>query len=191
MLAVSALQTHRWFSPAMCIARHAFTKHILGMKSEFFRKWICCIMYWCSEALETVCLFRSEMDSYRGYTGVCQRVQCKKVLWTLLPRALYFLLCSVYRTSANIWKEVNEIHKCYTIRDLVRFMFCWPCISKYACSETNLMHYLSSIYWVTIPLHVSGLLVAHHQEVAMNICIYIYICIYVLYVLVDCRRVRR
>jgi hypothetical protein len=34
-------------------------------------------------------------------------------------------------------------------------------------NETNLMHYLSSVYSVTIPLHVSGLLVAHHQEVAM------------------------
>jgi hypothetical protein len=32
------------------------------------------------------------------------------------------------------------------------------------------MHYLSSVYSVTIPLHVSGLLVAHHQEVAMYIC---------------------
>jgi hypothetical protein len=40
-----------------------------------------------------------------------------------------------------------------------------------ACNETNLMHYLSSLYWVTTPLHVSGLLVAHHQEAAMYICI--------------------
>jgi hypothetical protein len=30
----------------------------------------------------------------------------------------------------------------------------------YECNETNLMHYLSSVYSVTIPLHVSGLLVA-------------------------------
>jgi hypothetical protein len=37
------------------------------------------------------------------------------------------------------------------------------------CSETNLMHYLSSVYWVTTPLHVSGLLLAHHQEVAISI----------------------
>jgi hypothetical protein len=37
-----------------------------------------------------------------------------------------------------------------------------------ACNETNLMHYLlSSDYSVTIPLHVSGLIVAHHQEVTM------------------------
>jgi hypothetical protein len=36
--------------------------------------------------------------------------------------------------------------------------------------KTNLMHHLSSVYSVTIPLHVSGLLVAHHQEVAMYTC---------------------
>jgi hypothetical protein len=29
------------------------------------------------------------------------------------------------------------------------------------------MHYLSSVYSVIIPLHVSGLLVAHYQEVTM------------------------
>jgi hypothetical protein len=50
------------------------------------------------------------------------------------------------------------------------FMFCWPCISIYACNETNLKHYLSSVYSVTIPVHVSGLLVAHHEEVTMYIC---------------------
>jgi hypothetical protein len=31
-----------------------------------------------------------------------------------------------------------------------------------ACNEANLMHHLSSVYSVTIPLHVSGLLAAHH-----------------------------
>jgi hypothetical protein len=49
-------------------------------------------------------------------------------------------------------------------------MFRWPCISKYACNENNLMHYLSSVFWVTIPLHLSGLLVTHHQEVTVYIC---------------------
>jgi hypothetical protein len=37
-----------------------------------------------------------------------------------------------------------------------------------ACNEANLMHYLSSVYWVTVPVHVSGLLVAHYQEVTMR-----------------------
>jgi hypothetical protein len=32
------------------------------------------------------------------------------------------------------------------------------------------MHYLSSVHSISIPLHVSGLLVAHHQEVTMYIC---------------------
>jgi hypothetical protein len=41
---------------------------------------------------------------------------------------------------------------------------------KYACNGTNLMHYLPSVYSVTIPLYVSGLLVAHHQELTMYIC---------------------
>jgi hypothetical protein len=31
--------------------------------------------------------------------------------------------------------------------------------------KTNLMHYLSLIYVVSQPLHVSGLFIAHHQEV--------------------------
>jgi hypothetical protein len=41
-----------------------------------------------------------------------------------------------------------------------------------ACKETNLMHRLSSAYSVTIPLHVSGLLLAHHQEVTVCILTY-------------------
>jgi len=35
--------------------------------------------------------------------------------------------------------------------------------------KLNLMHYLSSVYLVNQPLHVSGIFVAHHQEVY---CIY-------------------
>jgi len=35
--------------------------------------------------------------------------------------------------------------------------------------KTNLMHYLSSVYFVSQPLHVSGISVAYHQEVH---CIY-------------------
>ena len=31
--------------------------------------------------------------------------------------------------------------------------------------QTNLMHCLSSVYSVSQPLHVSGIFVAHHQEV--------------------------
>jgi hypothetical protein len=31
--------------------------------------------------------------------------------------------------------------------------------------KTKLMHYLSLIYFVKQPLHVSGVFIAHHQEV--------------------------
>jgi hypothetical protein len=48
--------------------------------------------------------------------------------------------------------------------------FCWPRISIYACNETNLRHHSSAVYSVTVPLHVLGLLVAHHQEVTVYIC---------------------
>jgi len=34
------------------------------------------------------------------------------------------------------------------------------------------MHYLSSVYFVNQPVHVSGIFVAHHQEVY---CIYVYL----------------
>jgi hypothetical protein len=36
------------------------------------------------------------------------------------------------------------------------FTVCWPCISTYACNETNLMHYLSSVHSVTIPLKINS-----------------------------------
>ena len=50
------------------------------------------------------------------------------------------------------------------------FKFCRTCISIYLCDKTNLMHYLSSISFVNQHLHVSGIFVAHYQEVY---CVYI------------------
>ena len=55
--------------------------------------------------------------------------------------------------------------------------------------KTNLMYYLSSVYFVNQRLHVSGVFVTHHQEVY-----YIYIYIYmqlVRIVLVSCLSVVR
>jgi hypothetical protein len=40
----------------------------------------------------------------------------------------------------------------------------------YASHGTNLMHYVPSVYSDTVPLHVSGWLIAHHQEVTIHIC---------------------
>jgi len=50
----------------------------------------------------------------------------------------------------------------------------FDCASRYSSViNTNLMQYLSAVYLVNQPLHVSGIFVAHHQEVH-----YIYIYIY-------------
>jgi len=41
--------------------------------------------------------------------------------------------------------------------------------------KTNLVHYLSSVYFVNQPLHVLGIFVAHHQlksTTRTNYCIY-------------------
>ena len=48
--------------------------------------------------------------------------------------------------------------------------------------KTNLMHCLSSVYFVSQPLHVSGISVAHHQEVYRIYSTYIYTHIYSIYV---------
>jgi hypothetical protein len=50
------------------------------------------------------------------------------------------------------------------ISSLDRFVVLNICVIK-----TNLMHYLSSVYFVSQPQHVSAIFVAHHQEVY---CIY-------------------
>jgi hypothetical protein len=44
-------------------------------------------------------------------------------------------------------------------------MFCRPYILKIFVMKTDLMQYLSFIYFVRQPLHVSGVFIAHHQEV--------------------------
>ena len=45
--------------------------------------------------------------------------------------------------------------------------------SRYTYVITNLLHYLSSVYFVSQPVHVSSVFVVHHQEVY---CIYTTIC---------------
>jgi hypothetical protein len=54
--------------------------------------------------------------------------------------------------------------------NLTGILFCLSCYSMCACNETSLMRYLFSAYSVTKLQHVSGFLVAHHQEVKMYIC---------------------
>jgi len=48
-------------------------------------------------------------------------------------------------------------------------MFCWPACRYILVIKTKLIRYLSSVYFVSQPLHVSGIFVTHHQQVY---CIY-------------------
>jgi hypothetical protein len=70
--------------------------------------------------------------------------------------------CRTHALCTTIQQSV--LKKLTTWGRFKNFTFCWPYISIYACNETNLMHCLSSVYSVTIPLQVSSWLVANHLE---------------------------
>jgi len=80
-----------------------------------------------------------------NFVGIVKEQKIYKVNTNLLP----------WHTFTGILKEKQMI-------------FCAIHVFVYVI-RTNLMHYLSSIYFVNQPLHVSGVFVAHHQEVY---CIY-------------------
>jgi hypothetical protein len=58
--------------------------------------------------------------------------------------------------SASEFRETCSYFWCKTF-DLCDTLF-------FFVMKTNLMQYLSLIYFVKQPLHVSGLFIAHHQE---------------------------
>jgi hypothetical protein len=105
-------------------------------------------------------------DLHRGEGKVWRPV--RHTLWTtfLLVSHTYFFAVYISMTSDLCGSVKNKL-KLRTV---------------YARSETNLVHKLSSVCSVSTPLHVSGLLVIHHQEAAMYTCDNWY----VLYISVDC-----
>jgi hypothetical protein len=144
---------------ACVIALHIFAQH--GVTSHSLK----CFF------VMNLCFINSEMQYW-----YCQQ------FWSLIATSA--CTGSVYECP---------LHDCYTasapthlctisVSLFVFFYVLLTCISIYACNETNLMHYLSSVYSVTTPLHVSSLLVANHQEVTMYICD----SWYMLYILVNC-----
>jgi hypothetical protein len=76
---------------------------------------------------------------------------------------------SIYSVQQKLGSSQSQTK--YTIPQelniIIQFYVIWLCISIYVCNKTNLMHYLSSDYWVAIILHVLVLLDDHHQEVTM------------------------
>jgi len=88
-----------------------------------------------------------------GIPAVC-------VLFLIFVTEKIVIPVSVHLHAFTFWlNELKLIILCFVDR-----------ASRYICViKTNLMHYLSSVYFINQPLHVSGIFVAHHQEVY---CIY-------------------
>jgi hypothetical protein len=144
---------------------------------------------------------RGEIKAVLRVTLLCKIIQ---TMYVELPEYLAFSMMHKTKFCVVMWQhpfndllflkgklvEITALHKVSMrcVRDSISNMYVIMLLSRqmyvlcYVCNKTNLMHYLSSVYWVTITLHVSDLLVAHHQEVAM----YVYDNWYVLYVLVAC-----
>lgn len=108
------------------------------------------------------------------------------VLWSALPDLCWILLvfrdlfpkdyfpCNieVYPSTYFTLFSTNELFALLR-NDIFIYLtlhFTVYYVLDICCNKTNLIHYLSSVYSVIIPLHFLDLLVAHHQEVTMNIC---------------------
>jgi hypothetical protein len=61
---------------------------------------------------------------------------------------------------SDFWGHMTEL-----LATIIQTFFFNP-VSRYICViKTNFLHYLSSVYFINQRLHVSGIFVAHHQEV--------------------------
>jgi hypothetical protein len=132
----------------------------------------------CSDVSHVECYLRCSVDivcetHYILWCG-CNKRECE-----IPDREGEYIIGIVSGTVQKLWNKIPLWNQSENAYYRIPFLF--------ACNETNLMQYLSSVYSVTISLHVSGLLVAHHQEEAMYICNNWY----VFYFSVDCRQARR
>jgi hypothetical protein len=81
-----------------------------------------------------------------------------------ITECIYVKNVSSEGKSLMWWGTVRGKNKLYGLEGVMDQIILFFCVIK-----TNLMHYLSSVYSVNQLLHVSGIFVAHHQEVY---CIY-------------------
>jgi hypothetical protein len=114
--------------------------------------------------------------------SVCELTSFSIRITQNLPSLWYFVWCIFMQTGSNNKRLNICMQYMYAIRgsltnrpsihpwSLHTYLPTYLIIYKYACNETNVMHYLSLVYWVSIPRHVSGLLVAHHKKVTIYTC---------------------
>jgi hypothetical protein len=96
-------------------------------------------------------------------TTTCGIIDFVMRQWNLLS----LCCCHLYSKEG---KESAPFYSWY----FCTFSFFFDRASQYIhVMKTNLIHYLSSVYFINQPLHVLGIFVAHHQEVY---CIYTTIC---------------
>jgi hypothetical protein len=127
----------------------------LFFKPEFcIRLFSACVPYGC-----LICLIVRLLNNIRR--GI-QIVKC--LFMQFLPLLIYFICVKLnYFLQLVVLTYLQYVLYCFLLRSVGR-------ASRYICViKTNLMRYLSSVYFVNQPLHVSGIFAAHHQEVY---CIY-------------------
>ena len=101
--------------------------------------------------------------------GIC-RINLKR-LTTEIEKTVVDQV-SVFNCIADLISETKQsiklkIQKCNKIYETTKRQILCSVdrASRYICViKTNSMHYLSSVYFLNRPVHVSGIFVAHHQE---------------------------
>jgi len=110
-----------------------------------------CYLYWCAylSCLQKVLSFSSVWDT-----------SCFCAVFNFCHRKKIVIPVSVNLHAFAFWmNELKRIISCFVHR-----------ASWYICViKSNLMHNLSSVYFINQPPHVLGIFVAHHQELY---CIY-------------------
>jgi hypothetical protein len=77
----------------------------------------------------------------------------------------------------SIWCRwvANDFSENRLVQAMNLFVFCWPCITVYQCSETNVMHFLFNLLRIK-GLYLFRALLAHPQE-ALNKRHLVYACV--------------
>jgi hypothetical protein len=78
-------------------------------------------------------------------------------------KIIFLYFNTLYRASFIILCYDQQIHT--IISQIITLLQLTTKTQNICVIKTNFMHYLSSVYYVNQPLHVSAIFVAHHQEV--------------------------
>jgi hypothetical protein len=121
-------------------------------------------------------VYRNQLDALKGdqklavgfffwgaiknsvYSNTPQRFDVLKLATTEYIRNVDRYKRTQFGVSINVWRLAGD-----TLNITCNFLYCNHQVNR----DFLITLYLSSLYSVTIPLHVSRLLITHHQEVTM------------------------